>query len=87
MTQQRRLGLVLVLNLLMIAGLLIVGIATHSLGLLAAGGDYAADSAAILLGIMAIQIAKHPRRFAGFAALPMQYPEAAANELERCVRD
>ena len=61
MTQQKRLGLVLVLNLLMIAGLLIVGLATHSLGVLAAGGDYAADSVAILLGIMAIQIAKHPR--------------------------
>ncbi len=61
MTQQKRLGLILGLNILMIAGLLIVGFATHSLGVLAAGGDYAADSIAILLGIMAIQIAKHPQ--------------------------
>ena len=61
MTQQRRLGLVLGLNVLMIAGLLIVGLASHSLGVLAAGGDYAADSVAILLGIMAIRVAKHPR--------------------------
>jgi cobalt-zinc-cadmium efflux system protein len=60
MSQQKRLGLILGLNVLMIAGLLVVGLAAHSLGVLAAGGDYAADSVAILLGIMAIQIAKHP---------------------------
>lgn len=56
MTQTRRLGLVLALNLLMIAGLVIVGLRAHSLGVLAAGGDYVADSAAILLGIIAIGI-------------------------------
>lgn len=32
-------------------------------------------------------VAKRPDRFAGFAALPMQDPHAAALELERCVRD
>jgi gamma-resorcylate decarboxylase len=32
-------------------------------------------------------VAKRPDRFAGFAALPMQDPEAAAGEFERCVRD
>jgi 2,3-dihydroxybenzoate decarboxylase len=36
---------------------------------------------------LAEQIAKNPARFAGFAALPMQDPEAAALELARCVRD
>lgn len=30
-------------------------------------------------------IQKHPDRFAGFAALPTQYPKAAADELERTV--
>jgi len=30
-------------------------------------------------------IAAHPTRFAGFAALPTAAPEAAADELERCV--
>ena len=60
MTQLKRLSLVLVINGVMIAGLLIVGLASHSLGVLAAGGDYVADSVAIVLGIMAIQIAKHP---------------------------
>ena len=60
MTQQKRLGLVLGLNLVMIAGLVVVGLTSHSLGVLAAGGDFAADSTALLLGIIAIQIAKHP---------------------------
>jgi gamma-resorcylate decarboxylase len=29
---------------------------------------------------------RHPKRFSGFAALPMQDPDAAARELERCVK-
>ncbi len=29
----------------------------------------------------------HPKRFAGFAALPTAAPDAAADELERCVKD
>jgi 2,3-dihydroxybenzoate decarboxylase len=32
-------------------------------------------------------IAKYPRRFRGFAALPLQDPTAAAKELTRCVRE
>ena len=36
--------------------------------------------------IMAEQIAGHPDRFCGFAALPMADPKRAAGELERCVR-
>ncbi len=31
-------------------------------------------------------IKRHPTRFAGFASLPIQAPENAADELERCVR-
>jgi 2,3-dihydroxybenzoate decarboxylase len=34
---------------------------------------------------LAAMCAKHPTRFAGFAALPTADPAAAANELERCV--
>ncbi len=30
---------------------------------------------------------RHPQRYAGLAALPMQSPEAAARELTRCVRE
>jgi predicted TIM-barrel fold metal-dependent hydrolase len=37
--------------------------------------------------VLAQEVRKHPDRFAGFAALPMQDPELAASELERCVRD
>jgi cobalt-zinc-cadmium efflux system protein len=58
--QQKRVGLVLVLNLVMTTGLVLVGLSSHSLGVLAAGGDFAADSTAIILGILAIQISKHP---------------------------
>lgn len=37
--------------------------------------------------VLAEQVARHPARFGGFAALPLQDPEAAARELERCVKE
>src|SRR5262245_11481613 len=37
--------------------------------------------------VLAGEIAKRPDRFAGFAALPLQDPEAAARELVRCVKE
>lgn len=37
--------------------------------------------------VLAEQIQRHPHRFGGFAALPMQNPDAAARELERCVAE
>jgi predicted TIM-barrel fold metal-dependent hydrolase len=37
--------------------------------------------------LLAAAIARHPNRFAGFAALPTAAPEAAAAELERSVRE
>src|SRR5262249_39884554 len=36
--------------------------------------------------VLAAEIAKRPDRFSGFAALPMQDPEVAAQELTRCVK-
>ena len=54
MSQRRRLTIVLALNVAMIAALVIVGIVADSLGVLAAGGDYVADSTAIALGILAV---------------------------------
>ncbi len=36
---------------------------------------------------LATVVSKHPDRFRGFAALPLQDPEAAAQELNRCVRE
>ena len=37
--------------------------------------------------VLADAIARHPTRFSGFAALPMQDPDAAAAELTRSMRD
>ena len=69
MSKAARLGLVLVLNLLLVAALVIVGVAAHSLGVLAAGVDYLADAAAIGVSLLAIRLARqsrrqHPRRCA-----------------------
>jgi predicted TIM-barrel fold metal-dependent hydrolase len=36
---------------------------------------------------LAAAVARHPDRFAGFAVLPMQSPDACAAELERAVKD
>jgi gamma-resorcylate decarboxylase len=36
---------------------------------------------------LAQAVVKRPDRFAGVAALPMQDPHAAAEELSRCVRE
>ena len=36
---------------------------------------------------LADEVRKRPRRFAAFAALPMQDPEAASSELTRCVKE
>ena len=41
--------------------------------------------AAAVNDLLAATIAEHPTRFAGFAALPLQDPQAAAKELERAV--
>ncbi len=37
--------------------------------------------------LLAAEIAKRPDRFDGFAALPMQDPDAAAAELTRCIKE
>jgi cobalt-zinc-cadmium efflux system protein len=51
---------VLALNLVLIAGLVIVGVGAHSLGVLAAGGDYLADAAAIGVSLFAISLSRQP---------------------------
>ena len=47
----------------------------------------ASDVARRANDILAAEIAQSPGRFAGFAGLPMQDPEAAARELTRCVTE
>ena len=37
--------------------------------------------------VLADEVAKRPDRFVGVAALPMQDPETATRELQRCIRD
>jgi len=69
-----RLVIVLGLNLALIAALVVVGITAHSLGVLAAGGDYLADSGAILLALFAIWLTERPPS----ARRPNGYPHATA---------
>ena len=47
----------------------------------------AAEAARKTNDFLKARIDEHPGRFEGFAALPMQDPEAAAKELTRCVKD
>jgi predicted TIM-barrel fold metal-dependent hydrolase len=51
------------------------------------GADDAIAMARALNAQLASAMRAHPTRFAGFAALPVAMPEAAADELERCVKD
>lgn len=65
LSQRRRLAIVLTLNLALIAGLVTVGVVAHSVGVLAAAGDTLADSAALVLGLIAVTLRdrdpNHPR--------------------------
>ena len=47
----------------------------------------AKEVARIANDFLAEQVQKRPARFSGFAALPMQDPEAASAELTRCVKE
>ncbi len=74
MTRRTRLLIVLALNLVLIAGLAVVGITAHSLGVLAAAGDYLADSGAIILALFAIWLGSRPPT----GKRPQGYPRATA---------
>jgi len=60
-SRARRLVVVLLLNLGLVAALVVVGLAAHSLAVFAAGADYLADAAAVGVSLLAIWIAAHPR--------------------------
>jgi predicted TIM-barrel fold metal-dependent hydrolase len=47
----------------------------------------AADVAKRANDILSEQVTRNPKRFRGLAALPMQDPDMASRELERCVKD
>ncbi len=50
--------IVLVLNVVLIAALVVVGLTTHSIGVLAEGGDYLGDAAAIGVALFAIWLSQ-----------------------------
>jgi cobalt-zinc-cadmium efflux system protein len=72
MSRVKRLTVVLLLNLGLITALVIVGLAAHSLAVLAAGVDYLADAGAIGVSLLAIWLASRPPS----RARPHGYPNA-----------
>ncbi len=72
MTRDKRLGLVLGINLAMVLSLLLVGLLAHSLGVLAAGADYLGDALGTGLSLAALRVSRrghgHPRA-TSYAAL------------------
>jgi cobalt-zinc-cadmium efflux system protein len=69
-SRTRRLTVVLFLNLALVTGLVIVGIAAHSLAVLAAGADCLADAGAVAVSLLAIWLASRPPG----GARPGRYP-------------
>lgn len=57
-SREWRLRAVFALNGAMIIGLIVVGLAAHSLGLISAAGDYIADALSIGLSITAVRLAR-----------------------------
>lgn len=73
-TRRTRLIIVLLLNLALVAGLVIAGLAARSLAVLATGGDYLADAAAIGVSLLAIELGRRPPN----ARRPAGHPRATA---------
>jgi cobalt-zinc-cadmium efflux system protein len=72
MTPEKRLGLVLAINLAMVASLLLVGLLAHSLGVLASGTDYLGDALGTGLSLVALRLSRHDHghpRATSYAAL------------------
>jgi len=67
MTRSQRLLIVLGLNLALVAGLVAAGAVAGSLAVLATGGDYLLDAAAVGVALLAIRLAARPRRQDGRA--------------------
>jgi cobalt-zinc-cadmium efflux system protein len=72
MSQDKRLGLVLAINLGMVLALLVVGLLAHSLGVLASGADYLGDALGTGLSLVALRMSRHKHghpRATSYAAL------------------
>jgi cobalt-zinc-cadmium efflux system protein len=74
MTRVTRLSIVLGLNVVLLVVLVIVGVKAHSLSVLAAGGDYLADAAAVGVSLLAIWLSRRPPT----ARRPRGYPKATS---------
>jgi cobalt-zinc-cadmium efflux system protein len=72
MSRTRRLTVVLVLNLGLVAALVAVGVTAHSIAVLAEGGDYLLDAAGVGVALLAIRLAARPAT----RARPDGYPNA-----------
>lgn len=68
-TPRKRLGLVFAVNFTMVIGLLVVGLAAHSLGVLASGADYLGDALGAGLSIVALQWSREQRHRTHASAL------------------
>ena len=53
--RSRRLSIVFLLNLVLVAGLVAVGLAAHSFAVLAEGGDFLLDAVVVGLGVLAVR--------------------------------
>ena len=72
MTQDKRLGLVLGINLGMVLALFLVGLLAHSLGVLASGADYLGDTLGTGVSLVALRMSRHQHghpRATSYAAL------------------
>jgi hypothetical protein len=72
LTPDKRLGLVLVVNAVMVLALVGVGLAANSLGVLASGADYLGDVLGTGLSLVALRMSRRPAghpRATSFAAL------------------
>jgi len=78
LSRTRRLVIVLALNLALVTALVIVGLAAHSLAVLAAGADYLADAAAIGVSLLAIWLAARPPTAAPTRPSPCSSPWSSA---------
>ena len=74
MSRKQRLLVVLVLNLVLVAGLVTVGVTAHSLAVLAAGSDYLLDAAGVGVALLAIRLSSRPAS----RARPRGYPNATS---------
>lgn len=70
MSRTQRLTVVLMLNLALVGSLIGAGVAAHSIGVLAAGGDYLLDAAGVGVALLAIRLSGRPPT----PARPQGYP-------------